>query len=298
MVSVAEQFGNLRHTLGSVLGIYTLLRWLRSLLAKLTGQPPPARAKDLTPAKFAAFTGKLPDGSPAPPRPSRKPLVMFVLAVFGLPYLMGKLIKALARNQEEHARRALLDGTGATGVDGARLDPSTLDFCRVLYDFAPDTATAAAGPGAVAGVDLSVKRGDLVAVLSRSDPLGNPSEWWHCRTRDGRVGYLPAPYLELIQRRPPPAQITAGGAGAASPAGSGSRAQTMTTTTALGGGGDGSGSSGASEGAGAAGSRASTLTGLKVDELVKRPPHVKDLVGKGPEQISVESFQRSMFNST
>ena len=36
MVSVAEQFGNLRHTLGSVLGIYTLIRWLRTLLAKLT----------------------------------------------------------------------------------------------------------------------------------------------------------------------------------------------------------------------------------------------------------------------
>ena len=59
MVSVAEQFGNLRHTLGSVLGIYTLIRWIRTLLARLTGQPPPARSTDLTPAKFAAFSGRM-----------------------------------------------------------------------------------------------------------------------------------------------------------------------------------------------------------------------------------------------
>src|SRR2546423_7296331 len=104
MVSVAEQFGNLRQTLGSVLGIFTLMRWFRVALAKLTGRPLPASSKDLTPSNFAAFTGKLPDGSPAPPRPSRKPFIMFIVAVFGLPYLMGKLIRSLARSQEEEER--------------------------------------------------------------------------------------------------------------------------------------------------------------------------------------------------
>lgn len=33
MISVAEQFGNLRDALGSVLGIFTLMRWIRTLLA-------------------------------------------------------------------------------------------------------------------------------------------------------------------------------------------------------------------------------------------------------------------------
>src|SRR5579871_6429003 len=105
MVSVAEQFGNLRNTLGSVLGIFTLMRWVRTAIAKLTGRPPPASSKELTPAKFAAFAGRMPDGSPTPPAPSKKPFIMFLLAVFGLPYLMGKLIKTLARTQEEEERR-------------------------------------------------------------------------------------------------------------------------------------------------------------------------------------------------
>lgn len=205
MVSVAEQFGNLRTTLGSALGIFTLIRWFRTLIAKITGRPPPADATSLTPAAFAAFMGgraTLPDGSPAPAKPSKKPFFMFLIALFGLPYLMGKLIKTMARSQEEEAKRRQL--VGPNGEPGsASLDPAKLDFCRLLYDYTPETQESN-------GIDLAVKKGDIVAVLSKSDPMGNASEWWRCRARDGRVGYLPGPYLETIQRRPNQQAITAG----------------------------------------------------------------------------------------
>lgn len=214
MVSVAEQFGNLRDTLGSVLGLFTIMRWLRTLVAKLTGRPPPADATSLTPSAFAAFSGNgaspatLPDGLPAPSRPSRKPFFFFLAAVFGLPYLMGKLIRALARSQEQDAGRQQEIALGPNGQPQqqgqAAVDPSKLDFCRVLYDYAPEQQAQASG------IDLSVKKGDLVAVLGRSDPMGNPSEWWRCRARDGSVGYLPSPYLETIQRPPQQQAITAG----------------------------------------------------------------------------------------
>jgi peroxin-13 len=202
MVSVAEQFSNLRNTLGSILGIFTLLRWLRTLFAKLTGRPPPADAISLTPGAFASFEGRkiLPDGSPAiPPRPSKKPFLVFLVAAFGLPYLMGKLIKALQHSQEEEEKRRLAaSGQIQTGPDGQpipqQIDPSKLDFCKVLYDFTPETGAA------VQGVDLEVKKGDLVAVLSKSDLMGNPSEWWRCRARGGRIGYLPGVYLEVARR--------------------------------------------------------------------------------------------------
>ncbi|CZS98911.1 related to peroxisomal membrane protein pex13 [Rhynchosporium agropyri] len=201
MVSVAEQFGNLRNTLGSILGIFTLMRWLRTLFAKITGRPPPADATALTPSAFASFEGRKfhPDGSPAQsPRPSKKPFLFFLAAAFGLPYLMGKLIKALAASQEEEQRRLAALGQMQIGPDGqpiqAQIDPSKLDFCRVLYDFTPEAGAA------VQGIDLDVKKGDLVAVLSKSDPMGNPSEWWRCRARDGRMGYLPGVYLEVARR--------------------------------------------------------------------------------------------------
>lgn len=201
MVSVAEQFGNLRNTLGSILGIFTLMRWLRTLFAKLTGRPPPADATALTPSAFAKFEGRtaLPDGTMInPPRPSKKPFLFFLAAAFGLPYLMGKLIKALAASQEAEQRRLAASGQVQIGPDGQpiqqQIDPSKLDFCRVLYDFTPEAGAA------VQGVDLEVKKGDLVAVLSKSDPMGNPSEWWRCRARDGRMGYLPGVYLEVARR--------------------------------------------------------------------------------------------------
>jgi peroxin-13 len=260
MVSVAEQFGNLRNTLGSALGIFTIIRWFRTLVAKITGRPPPADATSLTPAAFAAFMGgrsaaTLPDGSPAPAKPSKKPFFMFLVAVFGLPYLMGKLIKALARSQEEEAKRRM-QLVGPNGEpQSAAMDPAKLDFCRVLYDYTPETQESN-------GIDLAVKKGDIVAVLSKSDPMGNASEWWRCRARDGRVGYLPGPYLETIQRRPAQQAITAG-----------SEPATRTSTMK-----------------GAANERTQSLSSISKSD---NPPELKGKMG----DISPESFQKSTFYS-
>ncbi|KAI9680117.1 MAG: Peroxisomal membrane protein PAS20 [Caeruleum heppii] len=260
MVAVAEQFGNLRNTLGSILGIFTLLRWFRTLFAKLTGRSPPADAMALTPSAFARFEGRtapadVPGAPGTRPRPSKKPFLVFMLAVFGLPYLMGKVIRALARSQEEEEKRRLGMEPGMDGQAQA-LDPSKLDFCKVLYDFVPESG--------VSGVDLAVSQGDLVAVLSRSDPMGNPSEWWRCRARDGRMGYLPSPYLETIQRRAETKAITT-----ASQAGS--RAGSLTSQRT---------------GSGLGMTSRSTVTSDH------RPP----VTGKAGD-ISAESFYKSQFYS-
>ena len=262
MISVAEQFSHLRDTLGSMLGIYTLLRYIRTLLSKITGRPPPADATSLTPSAFAAFQNRsiLPDGSPAPPRPSKKPFLVFILAAFGLPYLMGKFIRALARSQDEEAVRrqheqGLLLGTDGQPLspDQQLLDPSKLPFGRVLYDYTPEH-----GDQATPGIDLSVKKGDVIAVLSKSDPIGNPSDWWRCRTRDKREGYLPGLYLEIIERKTK--EIAAGNEGS-------SRAQTMSTEGGT--------------------SRAVSLKGSETR------PTVEMKVG----DITADSFQKSQFYS-
>lgn len=203
MISVAEQFSNLRNTLGSILGIFTLLRWIRTLLAKITGRPPPADATSLTPSAFASFQGLTSSSSAnnpnSPPTPSKKPFVIFLLAVFGLPYLMSKLIRSLASQnaQQQNPQQAAIEGPESNNALSQPIDPSKLLFCRVLYDYTPPN------PSPTEGIDLSVKKGDLVAVLSKMDPTtGQESQWWRCRSRDGRLGYLPGVYLEEILRKP------------------------------------------------------------------------------------------------
>lgn len=259
MVAVAEQFGNLRQTLGSVLGIFTLMRWIRTLIAKLTGRPPPADATALTPAAFARFEGRqapIPEGAPGgpggPPKPSRKPLFFFLLAAFGLPYVMSRVIRSLATNAEEDERRRQLM------LQQQNLDPSQLEFCRVLYDFSP----AAVGQAAVQGVDLEVHKGDLVAVLSKSDPLGNPSEWWKCRARDGRIGYLPANFLEILRKPGQPIAAIKN-----TPASEGSRTNSLTSTVSAPG---------------------------ALAQMVATPPVLPSTkVG----DVTAESFQKSQFHS-
>ncbi|KAJ9634869.1 Peroxisomal membrane protein PAS20 [Knufia peltigerae] len=295
MVSMAEQLGNLRQTLGSVLGIFTLLRWMRTLIAKITGRPPPADATALTPANFSSFLSgghapaTLPDGSPAPPRPSKKPFIMFAIAVFGLPYLMGKLIRAMARSQEEEQKRQQeqmsLTYTNPNG-EQVPIDPRKLDFCRVLYDYTPAPNSG--------GMDLEVKKGDLVAVLSKTDPMGNASEWWRCRARDGKMGYLPSPYLEPIQRpaqRPAQGQITDGPAASAP----GSRTATMKGSAPL-----------AATKLLEQGDRAKSLSSIysPTGGIGNAQSPVPVALGaKGPEMkskpgdISPESFQKSAFYS-
>ncbi|KAH6609355.1 hypothetical protein Trco_002701 [Trichoderma cornu-damae] len=198
MVSVAEQFGNLRDTLGSLLGVFTLIRWIRTLLAKLSGRPLPADLASLTPSDFARFEGRSgPGGASQPPKASRKPLLFFLLAAFGLPYLMSKVIKSIAANAEEEERRLQQQTLEAQKP----VDPAKLEFCRLRFDFAPQQPN---------GMELEGRKGDLVAVLSKNDPAGQPSEWWHCRSRDGRQGYLPSTYLEVLKRpNPEPKKLKA-----------------------------------------------------------------------------------------
>lgn len=200
IVQVAEQFGNLRNTLGSILGIFALLRWVRKLFAKLTGQPIPSSSssKDLTPSNFFLFQQGEQQQQPRPghsssrPSPSKKPLLVFLLAVFGLPLIMGKLIRALSRQSHDNSTTLSpqLQSQSATSTTTV-LDPSKLSFCRVIHDYTPSMTDSD---------EISVKKGDLVAVLSRTDPLGQPSDWWRCRTRDARVGWLPCTYLKVIKK--------------------------------------------------------------------------------------------------
>ncbi|KAF8323964.1 hypothetical protein DL93DRAFT_2039008, partial [Clavulina sp. PMI_390] len=183
MLGVAEQFTHLKGALSQVLGVFGLVTWLRSWWR---GEKP--NMSD----EFKRFLQTPtpqngPNGAP-PPKPSKKPLIFFLLAVFGLPYAMHRLIKHLSQNLPQQPNQ-LLGQPGQILPPGAAVDPSKLSFARATYAFQTNDP-----------VELSLAKGEIVAVLSTQDPTtGAEGEWWQGRTRDGRQGWFPASYVEVVK---------------------------------------------------------------------------------------------------
>ncbi|RKP33557.1 Peroxin 13, N-terminal region-domain-containing protein, partial [Dimargaris cristalligena] len=202
MMGMAEQLGVLRNYLGQVLSIFALARTVRNLGYRATGRSPPVNPQELSPRDFAKFQKRS--------RFSLKPLVVFILVVVGLPYLMLKLIRKMSESQRkrqleqggDNNGQGLLPPAGSAepvkGPDGAvastaanALNPAQLEFAQALYDFAGEPP-----------VELSFKRGTIIAILNKADAQGQPSAWWRGRLRTGQVGYFPANYVEIIQKQP------------------------------------------------------------------------------------------------
>lgn len=192
MVGVIDQFGQLRNALGSVLGLFGLLRWMKEIV---TGK---RAGGGINANQFQDFVnGKpvLPPGQ-APPRASKKPLIMFLLAIFGIPYAMTKLIKILGERQQQQQGQMVLPGQPLPP-----LDPSQLTFARAKYPFTPSNPT-----------ELPLKEDEIVAITGKLDPttgvevdprLDVEGEWWKGRTRDGREGWFPRKWVEVLERRKP-----------------------------------------------------------------------------------------------
>jgi peroxin-13 len=148
-----------------------MMRYIRIALAKLRGKPLPPEQNDINADTFSTFPDpNKPNAPPPPPRMSRKPLIIFLLAIFGLPYLMAKLIRAMA-SQQAHA------------IQNAPYDASNPQLYRAIFDFIPQNPAA----------ELPLRKGDVVAIVHR--PEGG---WWRARLRDGREGFVPATYLEIV----------------------------------------------------------------------------------------------------
>ena len=151
MVGVIDQFGQLRNALGSVLGLFGLVRWMKELL---TGRKDAGSLR----GEFKEFVNgrpvQGPAGGPPAPKASKKPLIIFLLAVFGVPYAMHKLVRILTERQREQQAQLM---AGPAGLPP--LDPSQLTFARALYPF------EASSPA-----ELALKENEIVAIMGKLDP--------------------------------------------------------------------------------------------------------------------------------
>lgn len=192
MVGVVEQFGQLRNALGSVIGLFGFVRWMKELLTGRSSLPAGSMQ-----GEFREFINGKPVQGPAgppPPKASKKPLIIFLLAVFGVPYAMSRLIKILNERAQQQQQ-------GQIGVQMGPLDPSTLTFARALYPFAPSSPS-----------ELALKENEIVAIMGKLDPntgaevdprMEVETEWWKGRTREGREGWFPKKWVEVLERRKP-----------------------------------------------------------------------------------------------
>ncbi|KAJ7652208.1 Peroxin 13, N-terminal region-domain-containing protein, partial [Mycena rosella] len=198
MVGVIDQFGHLRNALGSVLGLFGLMRWMREVL---TGVPAGRAGMQ---GEFREFVNGRPVQSPHPqgppaPKASKKPLIIFLLAIFGIPYAMTKLVQILNERARNNPGALPLLAPGALP-----LDPAALTFARALYPFTPTTPS-----------ELALKANEIVAIMGKLDPRSGAEvdpravieggdeavQWWKGRTREGREGWFPRKWVEVLEKR-------------------------------------------------------------------------------------------------
>jgi peroxin-13 len=215
LAGVVDQFAQLRNALGSVLGLFGLVRWLRDILTgrRADGAINSAELR----SEFRHFlngrpvhgpAARPPESSSPPPNASKKPLVFFFIAFLGLPYAMHKLVKILAdraaQQQQEHQELLQQGGGGGQQVVLPPLDPSQLAFARAVYPFQASTQS-----------ELGLQENEIVAVMGKLDPstglevdprIEVETEWWKGRTREGRQGWFPRKFVEVLERKAPEAK--------------------------------------------------------------------------------------------
>jgi peroxin-13 len=196
MIGVVDQFAQLRNALGSVLGLFGLVRSMRDLLTGRTGSDGGMRGE------FREFINGKPVQGPRsspPPKASKKPLIVFLLAAVGIPWAMHRLVRIITERQ-----RLQLAAGGVPGQPLPPLDPSQLQFARALYSFAAGNPT-----------ELELKENEIVAIMGKLDPrtgvevdprspMEEEGEWWKGRTKDGREGWFPRKWVEILERRKEP----------------------------------------------------------------------------------------------
>jgi peroxin-13 len=179
-----------------VLGVFSILRLGRRLINWLRGKkngPPEGWANEWS----AALNDAGLPGGPNAPRPSAKPLILFLLSAVGLPWLMSRLVGCSSQTSR---RRSPPLATSSRSTPTATLTPPSSRLRAHAGSSAPSEEW-----------ELALTPDEIVAVLETREGQNGTQGWWRGRTRDGRTGWFPGNYVEVIKKRdvppPPPAPV-------------------------------------------------------------------------------------------
>ncbi|KAJ2546306.1 Peroxisomal membrane protein PAS20 [Coemansia sp. RSA 1933] len=188
VLGVMDQFGMLRTSLTSAVGSTFAYDRLRRFVSRVTGKPVNVNKNDLDAGNFAEYEKRS--------RVSKRSLLLFFAIIVGLPYLMTKAIRSIASRQR---RLTAHDVTKAQiSGPGQAMRAVGMEFAQAQYDFEGETKA-----------ELSFKRGDVIAISSKVDIWGKPSEWWRGKTQNGHEGLFPANYVSVINPGDNPQAIVA-----------------------------------------------------------------------------------------
>jgi peroxin-13 len=139
------------------------MRYIRAFIARLRGQPAPPEEVEISGNSLPVTELDTPPN----PGASKKPLLLFLLSVFGLPYLIGKLIRSVAYYHSQ-------------AVSSRHMGQSSALLCRAIFDFVPQNPRS----------ELPLRKGEIITIIAQGS-----SGWWRGRLQDGREGFVPATYL-------------------------------------------------------------------------------------------------------
>lgn len=192
MVGLAQHMGALRQFMGDLMGhMVAPLQGLPGTWLAMSGGLGSllwswrSRKSPSTGDAAGALVHEFQKQGSASPSPSmkRQPIWLFVLLVVGLPWLMQRLVRRLReKEQQQQEQKKELE---------QKDQKVTVEFAKALYDFQGQPPH-----------ELSFKKGDLIGILSRTDPqTGQPAHWWRGKLQHSPVGFFPGNYVQLLDKK-------------------------------------------------------------------------------------------------
>ncbi|CAB16740.1 peroxin 13 [Schizosaccharomyces pombe] len=172
-VSVSENLNKLKSSIGAIFGIVSLLSRLKRLVLKFFKH---SKIDEMNSQEYDVFEKE--EGNHKNSIYSIVSSLAIILGLVGLPYAIIRLFKNIYEKEKQIQQAKI------------RKKIDSLEFCKADYEFMSRDP----------GVEMSLKKGDIIAILSKTDTQGNPCEWWQGRKRSGETGWFPSNYCSIISR--------------------------------------------------------------------------------------------------